>query len=70
VKIILEFGEGEERQAEQSYQGPQLYTAALDFSNYLFQLKKHREMSEESYDLLTEVHKEFCTLFQPLTKEL
>jgi hypothetical protein len=70
VKIILEFGEGEEERAEQSYQGPQLYAAALDFSNYLFQLKKHREMSEESYDLLTEAHKEFCNLFQPLTKEL
>lgn len=70
MKIILEFGEGEEQRAEQSYNGPQLYAAALDFSNYLFQLKKHREMSEESYDLLTEVHKEFCNLFQPLTKDL
>jgi hypothetical protein len=70
MKIILEFGENEERLAEQSYHGPQLHTAAFDFNNFLFQLKKHREMSEESYDLLTEVHKEFSELFEIAFKDL
>jgi hypothetical protein len=70
MKIILEFGENEERLAEQSYHGPQLHTAAFDFNNFLFQLKKHREMSEESYDLLAEVHKEFSELFQTAFKDL
>jgi len=70
MKIILEFGDGEEQKAEQSYNGPALHTAALDFHNYLFQLKKHREMSEEAHNLLEEVHKEFCELFQPAFKDL
>jgi hypothetical protein len=70
VKIILEFGEGEEQRAEQSYNGPQLHAAAVDFSSYLFQLKKHREVSEESHALLEEVHKEFCDLFQTAFKDL
>jgi len=70
MKIILEFGENEERLAEQSYHGPQLHTAAFDFHNYLFQLKKHREMSEEAHNLLEEVHKEFSELFEIAFKDL
>ena len=69
MKIILEFGEGEEELARNSYNGPQLHGAGVDFDNYLFRYKKDQELSDTTLAHIDEIHKEFSTLFSGLLYE-
>ena len=69
MKIILEFDDTEREEAHHSYNGPQLYAAALDFDNFLFQYKKKDDLSDTALAHVDEIHKQFSILFANLLYE-
>ena len=66
MKIILEFTHEEAKQAEQSYRGPEYAMAVEDFRNYLRNIIKHGDYSEETGVALTNIQYEFHNIFQGL----
>lgn len=66
MKIILEFGHDEARQAEQAYRGPDYALATSDFQNYIRSKRKHGEYSEETQKAIEEIEQAFYDIFEGL----
>ena len=69
MKIILEFGEGEEQQAEQSYRGPQYAMAVEEFRAHLRNKIKYGELPEPVRKELETVYSDFFNIFEELLSD-
>ena len=68
-KIILEFGPGEEYNAEMSYRGPEFASAAECFRNYLRNKRKHADLTTDAQKLIEDVETAFHDYFDGLLKD-
>lgn len=66
MKIILEFGETETKEAELSYKGPQFASAVEDFRNHLRSKIKYGQHSEETQKVLEQIQEDFYNIFYGL----
>jgi hypothetical protein len=66
MKIILEFGHDEARQAEQACRGPDYALATSDFQNYLRSKRKHGDYSEETQKEIEKIEQAFYDTFEGL----
>ena len=69
MKIILEFTDGEEQLAEQSYRGPQYAIAVEDFRNLLRDKIKYSDLSEEQAKVYAHIWDMFHVTFRDLMND-
>lgn len=55
MKIILEFNDGEQEEAEHAFKGMQYYAALHDIREHLRNKLKHGGLNESQYDVVTDI---------------
>lgn len=69
MKIILEYGPGEEWEAEMAYKGKDFAAASECMRNYFRNRRKHADLSGEALEALEHAETAFFDYFEGLLKD-
>lgn len=66
MEVTLHFSGEDREELRQAMSGPDLFTAALDFQEFLRQQRKYENLSEEQLFFLNIVEEQFHEMFSGL----